>query len=103
MPGVSREERGTAFLALRPGRGMDNVTFQVIPQETLSLGALLPEDSTPAKPSLWLAPASQGGCVEGKDTWAGRASGLVTGELSREGTDATRNAREGEPTKTGEP
>lgn len=36
--GRSEEERGAAFLALRIERGLDKMTFQVIPQETLSLG-----------------------------------------------------------------
>lgn len=61
-----------------------------------------PKDNNPAMASLWLAPATPGRMLRGK-AWARKASGLVTRELSREGVEVTRRAREGVTTQTGGP
>lgn len=52
--------------------------------------------------SLWLALATPERMLRGK-AWAGKASGPVTRELSRERVEVTRRAREGVTTQTGDP
>lgn len=58
---------------------------------------------TQQHPASGLPRPPQGGCGEGRGTWAGKASGLVTGELRRERVEVMWRASEGVPRQTGEP